>query len=721
MTAASTAGRAGWYARRLGAMGPAEVGWRAARAARAAAEPLARTPGDRRLVGGSADWSALLAAFRSGAGRPALLTRARAERIAAGDPARVERVLAAADRARAGRFAFLGHPEIELGREIDWHRDGPSGVRWPVAAGSRIDHRSGPADPKWTWELNRLQHLPWLAEAWLVTGEEAYAEAALAHLESWTAASPPYVGLAWRGGFEAGVRAISVALALQGLRDAPALTVERYRAAVRALWAMARRAWVERSLHSSANNHLVGELAGIAAVAVSHPELAAARRFEARAYRRLAREGARQVLADGAGAERTFAYQVFTGDLLLVAAALRRSVGRPVPRGILAALRRGAGYMAALLGDGDPAPRDGDDDDGFAVRLDADERRDPRGHLGAVAALTGDPAARRAGHLDLTARWLLGEAGERAWSATSPGPPAAPFVAPAGGLVVLREPGRRVTMDAGPLGYLAIAAHGHADALSVTMAVDGRDLVGDPGPGSYFARPDLRAAHRSTRAHATVTVDGLDQSVSGGPFLWTGHARARLLAADPAAGWAVAEHDGYLRLEDPVRHRRHLLMADHGGALVVDWLEAAGDHDHVTSWPLAPDLAIEPDEDGWRGLRDGAPALLIAAAATGALEPWAIRGDGDTVLGWWSEALEARRPAWLVGHRLRARGPAAVATLLLPAGGAAPSASVAVEVGGSALVVRHEAGGEAGEVEIALDRPWEPPTVRRLVAAGEER
>ena len=95
-----------------------------------------------------------------------------------------------------------------------------------------------------------------------------------------------------------------------------------------------------------------------------------------------------------------------------------------------------------------------------------------------------------------------------------------------------------MTVDVGPLGYLAIAAHGHADALAVGLAVDGHDLVGDPGTGSYFAHPEWRTAHRSTRAHATVAVDDADQSVMGGPFLWTEHAdgpRARRRPRPPGA------------------------------------------------------------------------------------------------------------------------------------------------------------------------------------------
>ena len=312
-------------------MGPGEIAWRARRAARAARESSrgVAQPDDRRLLGGAADWDALLARFRAGDGRPVLLSRRRAERVADAEPAAMARVLAAADRVRAGRFTYFGYPEAAYPAAIEWDLDPLSGYRWPAVAAARLDHRTAPADPKWIWELNRLQHLPWLAQAWLLTGDEGYADAALEQLDGWIAANPVGIGIAWRGGFEAGVRAISIALALQGLSDAPGLDPPRFRRAVRALAAMARIAWRDRSRHSSANNHLVGELAGALCVAALLPELAEAPAWDRGAARALSAEGARQVLGDGAGAEQAFAYQVFTGDLLLLAAALRRARRAP--------------------------------------------------------------------------------------------------------------------------------------------------------------------------------------------------------------------------------------------------------------------------------------------------------------------------------------------------------------------------------------------------------
>ena len=146
----------------------------------------------------------------------------------------------------------------------------------------------------------------------------------------------------------------------------------------------------------------------------------------------------------------------------------------------------------------------------------------------------------------------------------------------------------------GPLGYLSIAAHGHADALAVTLSLDGQEVIGDPGAASYYGHPEWRQVHRGTRVHPTVTVDGENQSVSGGPFLWTGHARVRVHAVDLERGIFDAEHDGYRRLPSPVTHRRWVSAPPRRGTiLVLDELSGSGEHQMRVSWPLHPSLGIE--------------------------------------------------------------------------------------------------------------------------------
>ncbi|OZM79361.1 alginate lyase family protein [Pseudonocardia sp. MH-G8] len=653
-------GRLGWYVARARMMESREVLWRIATAAGGTARTLApRGRGCRVLEDPSRPgWERAFQSFRDATKRPVLLDQRRARAIAREMPAEVDGVVRAADAVLEGRFGFFGQSAVPYPGPVDWNLDPRTGRRWPDKPASRIDHRTHPGDAKWIWELNRLQHLPWLAQAWLFTGDDTYAEGALGQLDDWLDQNPTGRGIAWRGGFEAGLRAISVAIAVQGLRQARAMTPERYRRIVTVLAESAHLCWQDRSRFSSANNHLLGELAGAATVGILFPELAGAQRWEHDALAALAQEADRQILPDGAGAEQSSSYLIFSSQLLLLPAALVRLRGDEPPAPILAAVLRSAGYLSDLVGDGDPFPRYGDEDGGFAFRLHPEPVAALGPHLAAVSAVTGGSVAAPA---DLAARWLVGPG----VVAQARAPRTGSWYAPHGGVAVLRRSASRTMMDVGPLGYLSLAAHGHADALAVTVASGGRELVGDPGTGSYYAEPGWRRAFRSTRMHATVAVDDLDQSVAGGPFLWTRHAATTIRAVDLERGLVEAEHDGYRRLAAPVVHRRYLVAPpDREWTLVLDLLEGAGRHRIRTSWPLHPELDVEEHGNVRVVVRDGEPVLHVASASTAPAHPYRVRG-GEDGLGWWSHRFESRTPAWLIGTLVEDIDcPVAVATVL---------------------------------------------------------
>ncbi|MCG7595435.1 alginate lyase family protein [Mycobacterium sp. PSTR-4-N] len=696
-----------WYAGRAATMSPREVLWRARRLGDALVlgDGLRAPAGSASLRGDGDDWEMLRKRFISGTAAPVLLDERRAAHIA--DTCDVGALIAEADRICDGERSYFGYGPTNVGRFVDWNHDPISGFHWPNLAGNRIDHRVAPSDPKWIWELNRLQHLPLLAQAWLFTGEAFYAETAFAHLDSWLDQNPVGTGIAWRGAFEPGIRAISIALAVQGLRTSPALTTPRYQRLVRMLDATARYCWRARSRFSSANNHLIGELSGMVTVCLLFPEVAVSEGVLARAVTILAREADNLIAPDGSGAEQSVSYQIFAAELLAVVAVLLRLHGMQGAADIVAAIDRGGTYLALLVGADDPDPRYGDDDDSFAVRLGAEPKRTVRQHLGVVGAITGNDSAVRYGVGTLTSAWFADALRTR--------PPGAEETARAvvgpsgyaqdGGLVVLRSGRRRITMDVGPLGYLSTAAHGHADALAVTVAADGHDLIVDPGTGSFYRNPAVREAHRGTRMHATVCVDGLDQSEPGGPFYWRRRATPTVHSVDVGTGVVDAEHDGYRRLADPVTHRRWLLASPGDPVvLVVDVVTGRSEHDVTVSWPLHPSLGMTPVPAGHLISRGQVPVMGIFYGATATIGLDQVRGDRDTNLGWWSDRLESRTPAWLVGVRTRSVLPVAIASLVY-LGDPAPISGPVITCQTTSLTVRWTQGGAARQVSIDTRRP----------------
>ena len=149
--------------------------------------------------------------------------------------------------------------------------------------------------------------------------------------------------------------------------------------------------------------------------------------------------------------------------------------------------------------------------------------------------------------------------------------------------------------DHGPHGYLSIAAHAHADALAIEVRVGGVDVLADPGTYCYAAEPAWRSYFRSTLAHNTLEVGGVDQSVAAGPHLWTRQARAELerasgLDGGPVAEWRAAHH-GYRRLRPPAVHHRSVRLDRPARQLVIeDRLDTSGTHDCRLAFHLGPDV-----------------------------------------------------------------------------------------------------------------------------------
>lgn len=175
------------------------------------------------------------------------------------------------------------------------------------------------------------------------------------------------------------------------------------------------------------------------------------------------------------------------------------------------------------------------------------------------------------------------------------------------GFVVLRHGRDQVVMDVGPLAPPHLPAHAHADALSFVLWMDGRPVVIDPGAGVYTG--PYRNIFRGTAAHATAAVDDRDQCVFWGDFRASFMPTVQRGPCERRGDLVVlrASHDGYARLEDPVRHHRLFCWVPGGGVVVVDWLEAAGDHSVTTSLPLAGPL---PPGIAVQSLGSGPPATL---------------------------------------------------------------------------------------------------------------
>jgi hypothetical protein len=279
---------------------------------------------------------------------------------------------------------------------------------------------------------------------------------------------------------------------------------------------------------------------------------------------------------------------------------------------------------------------------------------------------------RKAGTFDDKSRWLLGDRAAAQFACLPASAKHAPRreFAVAGYYVLghdLETPREvRVVADAGRLGYLSIAAHGHADALSFTLSAAGEELLIDPGTFAYHTQKRWRDYFRGTSAHNTVRIDGQDQSVGAGNFLWLSHAPVRVLEFVSTAQFdrLVAEHDGYRRLKDPVTHRRELLL-DHETAAVtvVDEIFCRASHTIEMFWHFAE--SCEVTLDGSRAIVRRGVATLEMQLPQG-MRCELVRGREDEPLGWVSRRFDQRVPTTALHIQGPARGNARLVTRLEP-------------------------------------------------------
>ena len=346
------------------------------------------------------------------------------------------------------------------------------------------------------------------------------------------------------------------------------------------------------------------------------------------------------------------AYHLFVLQLHLTAGLSGRRLGCDLPEPFWRRLELMTDY-AACMSEGGPLPAYGDADDGYVLNLGRGGD-DLAGSLSTGAVLWDRPDLKaRGGGFEEPTRWLLGaEASDR--FAALPAPPQRPMSSVAlqdSGYFLLQSgtagasSGVSVVVDCGPLGFTSIAAHGHADALSIHVRAFGRDVFVDPGTYDYFTFPEWREYLRSTRAHNTVTIDHRDQSEQLGLFLWGARAAARCLAWQPLedGGSVTGEHDGYRRLADPVTHRRTVSLGGDPPALRVrDEIEMDAAHDIELFFHVAPDCQVDVAADGWT-IQFGAHTARLR------LDPrldWTIAcGQERPIAGWVSRRYHDRQPA----------------------------------------------------------------------------
>ncbi len=435
-------------------------------------------------------------------------------------PEKIKILVENADKLVEKQFTIFGQ-DLDYSSGIRWHYDPENDHEFdPSELPKRLKQSDplGGFDIKYPWELSRLQHFPRLSLAYRITGRKKYLDALKDQTEDWIRFNPVGFGPNWACTMDISIRAANMAYAYAILGDVQhdePFAVELTRNLV------AHGRFIANHLEWSeelTGNHYTADLAGLSVLgSILAPSVYEAEDWIDFARDELAMEIKKQIYPDGWDFEASTTYHRLVLECFLIAAIFLDRAGKRMEKDYQNCLCRMGKFVRDITMPDGSFPLIGDNDSGLFMSLQPADLSNLNYIMALAAAVTGDSSLKPLDHAELQVPeiiWLAGEAGWVSWGEMRPAERPSTALYPDGGLFILRSSGHfdMLTFRLGPVGQKGNGGHAHNDQLSVTMWFDSRQIVVDPGTACYTSDPVKRNFYRSTNNHATISIDGEEQS-----------------------------------------------------------------------------------------------------------------------------------------------------------------------------------------------------------------
>lgn len=423
---------------------------------------------------------------------------------------------------------LLGGYDYETHRK-QWHAGFQTDKQWPLelSYALRYKQRDEIGDARTNWELNRHFQLALLAKAYYATGEEKYLTELQELLDDWNKHNPFLHGISWTSVMEVAIRCVQWKMALAFLRK-KGVDGEVCQQLQCGIVNMADYVAGHYSRFSSANNHVLVEATALAYAGYA---------FDYEPWKTLAvsilnHELMLQNYSDGVNKEMALHYQTFGMEAYALVMHLMQQHGEAVPEAWTMLMEKQCEFVATSMVSETTALEFGDNDEGKILDLAGGDVCHYR-YLLQLCSLVLGKRYEAFNKISETIAWLFSEDEIAKVQQLPIYNKGVSRTFSEGGYTFWRSKDSRVIIgiDHAPLGFGSIAAHGHADALSFQLYVDGQCILGDPGTYIYHCQIEKRDYYRQSRHHSTVWTEQEEQSQMMGAFLWGKKAETEVLDA----------------------------------------------------------------------------------------------------------------------------------------------------------------------------------------------
>lgn len=433
-----------------------------------------------------------------------------------------------------------------------WHCGFQTSQSWPRIFSYDLDYKQNDSigDARTNWELNRNFQFALLAKDYFISGEDTYLEELKDLFDDWNQANPFLTGIAWTSIMEVAIRSISWMYCLAFLKKTKndcGIIIEHLENGIINMVDYVSRHY---SRFSSANNHLLVEAASIAIAGYAFQR----QKWIALSIKILTEEIGKQNYADGVNKELSLHYQTFGMEAYALVAHVMVSNGGEIPKQWLEMLPKMCEYVSHCIWK-ERIIEFGDDDEGKILDLKGKKLFHPE-YVLQLCSLVLNKRYSSFSDVNETVNWLFDNNAISHIRQLPLYDNTKSRCFDIGGNSFLRDISDRIIIgiDHADLGFGSIAAHGHADALSFQMLVDGNTIFTDPGTYIYHCNLHDRNEFRKTINHNTLCINSKDQSEMLGAFLWGRKAKAKIISFKTTENKdeLFVEHDGYM----PIIHKR---------------------------------------------------------------------------------------------------------------------------------------------------------------------
>lgn len=386
-----------------------------------------------------------------------------------------------------------------------------------------FSQREDIGDIRTNWELNRHYQFALLAKNFYVTSEIKY----LTELEDlfydWNRHNLFLHGVEWTSPMEVAIRLNSWVYTLLFLQETKK-DISILKDIEQGIIVMADYIVKHRAKYSSANNHLIVEMYGVALAGI----LSDYSPWIELSINILDKEIIKQNYEDGVNKEMSLHYQCFVMESYSLLILLMKNNRISVPNTWYRYLEKMARFVKDSSGEYGEVAVFGDSDEGKILDLYGGQYNYYH-YILQLMSIIFEKKYTDLSNINETVNWIFDQKHIDSVQEKNIYESNKVVSYKEGGYTFLRSNDKRIliAIDHAKLGFGSIAAHGHADALSIQVFVDGKALFVDTGSYNYHIPAIVRDRDRSTIAHNTVIVDG-NQSEILGPFMWGDRAETHL-------------------------------------------------------------------------------------------------------------------------------------------------------------------------------------------------